>query len=287
MWASKLFTILAAASLVLGSKTPALGIKQGKIAITSPDGLHDATYPLEPPTSLSQPIVLSEGSTLKLTFNSVDKASGNAVFPQQAHLLFEDSKGGEDVTLPVSVKSNGRASWTFNTAKPISALTHTHGPLHLTLLLSALDSHTPLHYPIGELQLPSSILKAPLRRRHDLPPRQGEPAFQPQQELFHTFNQGEKSVGFIKSALGTGVVLSPWGVLLGLYSQISPKLDYKTPPSSAYLFLVSLAALEALIFVYWVGLRLYQLLPMFILLALVSAYTGKVALKALRSQSAR
>lgn len=43
-------------------------------------------------------------------------------------------------------------------------------------------------------------------------------------------------------------------------------------------FLLTLQALELLIAVYWVGLKLYQLLPIFLGLAGVSAYVGKVAL---------
>jgi oligosaccharyltransferase complex subunit delta (ribophorin II) len=42
------------------------------------------------------------------------------------------------------------------------------------------------------------------------------------------------------------------------YAQISSQLEFKSPPLSAYLFVGSLAALEALIFTYWVGLKLYQ-----------------------------
>ena len=100
-----------------------------------------------------------------------------------------------------------------NTAKPQSALTYTHGRLRLTLLLSSLSDHAPLSYPFGELSLPASILRSPPRNRHDLPPRIGEPAFQPEQELFHTFRDDEKTVGFVKSAIGTALALSPWVAL--------------------------------------------------------------------------
>lgn len=65
------------------------------------------------PTPLSSPIILSESSTLKLTFTVVDTVSGEGVFPQQAHLLFEDPKGVSDVTLPINVKGNGKASFTI------------------------------------------------------------------------------------------------------------------------------------------------------------------------------
>lgn len=42
------------------------------------------------------------------------------------------------------------------------------------------------------------------------------------------------------------------------FGKISPQLKYTTPPTSTYLFLITLAGLEGLILTYWVGLRLYQ-----------------------------
>lgn len=104
--------LLLLGAVVVDSKSAGLGIKNAKIAVSSPDGLHDVTYQLEPPTTLPQPIILSDQSTLRLTFTSIDASSQEPIFPQQAHLLFEDPKG-DDVTLPVNVKSNGKASWTF------------------------------------------------------------------------------------------------------------------------------------------------------------------------------
>ena len=49
-----------------------------------------------------------------------------------------------------------------------------------------------------------------------------------------------------------------------------------TPPIP---FLLSLTALEGLIFTYWIGLKLYHLLPILFPLTLVTAYTGKRALQ--------
>lgn len=69
-------------------------------------------YRLKEPAPLSKAIALEEGSTLKLTFGVVDTVSGEPVFPQQALLLFEDQRG-DDVRLPVTVKSNGKASFTI------------------------------------------------------------------------------------------------------------------------------------------------------------------------------
>ncbi|WVR05815.1 hypothetical protein IAU60_002840 [Kwoniella sp. DSM 27419] len=273
--------LVAAATATQVAAKGALGIKQAKVTVTSPDGVSDATYTLKEPAPLPNPITLTDSSIFKLSFMTIDTSTGEGVYPQQAHLLFEDTKGG-DVTLPVTVKGNGRAQITINTAKPHPALLPTHGTFHLTLLLSSLDTLEPLSYPLGELSLPASVLQPVARGRHDLPPRQGEPAFQREQEIQHTFKEEEKTVGWTKAVLGTIVTLAPWGVLLSLLGKISPSLNLQTPPVSSYVFLLVLAAIEGLIVVYWVGLKLYQLLPAFLGLSVVATYTGIVALRQLR-----
>ena len=71
------------------------------------------TYRLKELAPLPSAIELGEGGTLKFTFTAIDTTSGSAVQPKQAHLLFEDLKGEEDVTLPVTIKENGKASFTI------------------------------------------------------------------------------------------------------------------------------------------------------------------------------
>lgn len=188
------------------------------------------SFSLKEPTPLPSPIALSENTNFKLAFTVIDTTSGESMYPQQAHLLLEGLQSDDDdVTLPITVKSNGKAQITIvssrsriaqpvltlwqNAAKPHPALLTTRGKFHLTLILSSLDEYTPLAYPLGELSIPESILQPRPRKRHDLPPRAGEPAFQPEQELFHTFKEDPKTVGWTKSGAGIIVTLAPWGVL--------------------------------------------------------------------------
>ncbi|KAK4687279.1 hypothetical protein P7C73_g2841, partial [Tremellales sp. Uapishka_1] len=273
---------LALLSVVSAASTGALAIKNGKVAVTSPDGLNDVSHTLKEPT-LFPAVSLAAGSVFKLSFTAIDTSSGEGTVPQQAHILFEDARG-DQVTLPVNVKATGKAAFTINTAKLSPALQTTASPLHLTLLLSSLSSLEPLLYPLGEVSLPESLLSPPARKRHDLPARAGEPAFQAEQELFHTFKEDEKEIGWFKSILGTTIALAPWLVLLALIANIYPQFNLQTPPTSSYLFIATLAGLEGLIVVYWVGWKLYQFLPPFLALSVVSAYVGKVALGDLREK---
>ena len=80
------------------------------------------TSSLKEPTPLPAPIHLAEGSTFKLTFTIIDTESSSGVFPQQAHLLFESKDG--DVTLPLTVKSGGKAGFTIVSTLLQSPSTH-------------------------------------------------------------------------------------------------------------------------------------------------------------------
>jgi len=73
----------------------------------------ELTFRLKEPAPLPKAIELVEGGTLKFTFTAIDTSSGENVSPKQAHLVFEDMKGEEDVTLPVTVKDNGKAGFTI------------------------------------------------------------------------------------------------------------------------------------------------------------------------------
>ena len=75
---------------------------------------------MKEPAPLPSTIELGEGGTLKFTFTAIDTTSGQGVYPKQAHLLFEDLKGEEDVTLPVTVKENGKASFTIVSSLPFT-----------------------------------------------------------------------------------------------------------------------------------------------------------------------
>jgi hypothetical protein len=77
---------------------------------------------LKEPAPLPSAIELGEGGTLKFTFTAIDTTSGSVIQPKQAHLLFEDLKGEEDVTLPVTIKENGKASFTIVRLWPVSGV---------------------------------------------------------------------------------------------------------------------------------------------------------------------
>lgn len=66
--------------------------------------------------------------------------------------------------------------------------------------------------------------------------------------------------------------------------KVSSNIQFGAPPAMVYAFLGCLFALEGLILRYWIGWRLYQLLPPFIVLSGATAYVGAVALRGTRAE---
>ena len=87
-------------------------------------------------------------------------------------------------------------------------------PVEATLLLSS-PGTKPLKWDLGSLTLPISSQDVP-RKRHDLPPRAGEPAFAPLPEITHTFRPDEKVIGTTKALVGVVALILPWGFLFAL-----------------------------------------------------------------------
>ncbi|WOO76608.1 Dolichyl-diphosphooligosaccharide--protein glycosyltransferase subunit 2 [Vanrija pseudolonga] len=270
---------LVAASAVTAASS-SLAIKGGK-AVVSLGGVSDDALVFTKTSGWTTPLALPSAATLKLAFSIVDSDSGEGVVPKAAFVALSDDSG-EEVVLQVGVKANGKATYFLDTAKPPLGLAVTSGALNARLLLSDGDARKPLSFPLGVLELPGS--GEPARKRHSLPPRAGEPAFAEQGYLFHTFKEEEREIAFVKSVTGVVGVLAPWALLVLLINNVAPNLQFQTPPTAMYAFLACLVGLEGLILRYWIGWRLYQLLPPFLALAAVTAYVGTVALRAARAQ---
>ncbi|CAK9779668.1 hypothetical protein CC85DRAFT_285124 [Cutaneotrichosporon oleaginosum] len=263
-----------ALALLVPSALAKLDISGARAVVTGNNGAEKA-YAIEN-GKWSEPVALSPAATLKLTFTVTDGGSG--VAPQQAFIVFRDTQDDEaaPVTLQLGAKPTGKTTYYMDTSKIPSQLAHTSGALEASLVLS----HNGEGYKttLGALSLPeSSLLEKPAA-----PTIGNGIAFAPQPEITHTFRPDEKEIPVIKASLGAFAVMAPWMTLLALVGAVWPSFTVKTPPTMMYAWFACLVALEALILRYWIGLRLYQLLPPFIVLGAITAYVGTVALRAAR-----
>ncbi|KAF5356930.1 hypothetical protein D9756_006502 [Leucocoprinus leucothites] len=263
---------LIASLLLLAASVHAkiLTLQSPRVVVLGEKGLQLRSEPLSLAHKISTPITLNTTDSLKLTFQVLDKSSSEGIQPHQTFLRFYDATTSEEGIQPIRVTSGGKARFELNMAKPPLSFPPTvEGvPLQVTLYLGKPD-YTPVAVELFDLYVPAS-----------LPPsvHPEEADFHPLPVIKHTFAPAQKLPSKFVSTLFSGLVLAPWALLLGLWSQVSPRLTHAFSPSILP-FIASLGAYEVLIFYYWVNLRLGQVLLYGGILAIVTLFTGKHALR--------
>ena len=163
-------------------------------------------------------------------------------------------------------------------------------PLSVSLLLGSY-AHSPYSLELFDLYLPPS---------QSAPEHPDEKTFHPQPEIVHTFRPDQKVPSkFVSGLAALSVAVAPWLLLIGLvseiwldcscfvelklrlpfqWSQVPISLPYVASPSILP-FTLSLTAFEALLFWYWVDLKLGQVLAYGAVLSFTTAVAGKKALE--------
>ncbi|KAI0044947.1 hypothetical protein FA95DRAFT_1608110 [Auriscalpium vulgare] len=260
-------------SLLLLPLAAALAVNAGQLSIQSPrftvlssDGNQLRTEQISLSKKAKEPVTLGPTDSLKLTFQ-VKEEGGEGVQPHQTFLRFYDETTGEEGIQPVKVTASGKAKFDFNMARPPASLPPSGAaPLKVSLILGSFV-HTPATVELFDLVVPPSLSAV----------HPDEQTFHPLPEIQHTFRPEQKVPPKAVSAVFTGIVLSPWLVLIGLWGYLQPRVPHLFS-LSILPFTVSLGALEALLLWYWVELRLGQILLYGAGAAFVAAVTGKQAL---------
>ncbi|KAF8761103.1 Oligosaccharyltransferase subunit Ribophorin II [Rhizoctonia solani] len=241
----------------LALQATALSLKGPKFAVTSAKAsiVRAETIELDGPLTT---VTVGKSENLRVSFTVLGD-DGNPVRPYQAFLRMVDEKSGEEGIQPVKVGKDGKGKVEISISRPpVSLPPTTENPLSVSLILGSF-THTPRTVPLFNLRLPPS---AP-----------------------------------VVSATFAAIALAPWLVLAGLVgltpsrhtwsltfpgiqlSQISTPLNTSTKALSyTGPFLSLLFALEGLLFVYWLKLRLFQVLTYGVILAVMAAGAGKRAL---------
>ncbi|KAF7339811.1 Dolichyl-diphosphooligosaccharide--protein glycosyltransferase subunit 2 [Mycena venus] len=218
------------------------------------------------------PMALGPTDSLKLTFQIMEDGHKEGVVkgvqPLQTFLRLYDPETKEEGIQPIRVTPAGKAKFELNMAKPpLSLPPTTTTPLQVTLIIGH-PSHSPLKIELFDMVLPES---------HPAPQHPDEASFHLLPEIVHTFRAPQKVPPRTISALFAGVALSPWAVLLALWSQVFPGAPHLFSPSILP-FITSLGAFEVLLVWYWVDLKLGHVLLYGGILSLATLFTGKTAL---------
>ncbi|KAH0826650.1 oligosaccharyl transferase delta subunit [Lanmaoa asiatica] len=219
-------------------------------------------------TQKPEPLTLGPSDTLKLTFQLTESDQGKGVQPHQTFLRFYDQLSGEEGIQPVRVTPGGKAKFELNMARPPPSLPPTTDrPLAVSLILGSFV-HDPATFDLFDLYVPTSSTPAP---------HPDEASFHPQPPIAHAFHPEQKLPLKIVSALFTALVLAPWVALLALWGNVGIRVPHLFSPRILP-FTVLLGAFEALLFWYWVDLKLGQVLLYAGILAVPTVFAGKTAL---------
>ncbi|KXN84059.1 Dolichyl-diphosphooligosaccharide--protein glycosyltransferase subunit 2 [Leucoagaricus sp. SymC.cos] len=264
---------LIASLLLIAASVQAkiLTLQSPRFTVLDSKGQQSRAEPLSLAHKSSTPITLSTTDTLKLTFQVIDKESGEGIQPHQTFLRFYDAATNEEGIQPIRVTPGGKAKFELTMSRPpISFPPSADAPLQVTLYIGKPD-YTPVAAELFDLYVP-----------HSQPPpvHPDEASFHPLPEIQHTFRPEQKLPPKIVSAVFSGLVIAPWALLLGLWSQVSPRLTHAFSPNVAP-FILSLGAFEVLIFYYWVNLKIGQVLLYGGVLGIVTLFTGKHALSSI------
>ncbi|KAF8870646.1 Dolichyl-diphosphooligosaccharide--protein glycosyltransferase subunit Swp1 [Infundibulicybe gibba] len=244
-----------------------LTLQSPRFIVTSSTGNQLRSEPISLAQKTPVPVSLTQTDILKLTFQIVEKDSGNGVLPHQTFLRFYDEKSGEEGIQPIRVATSGRPSLnSYNMSKPPLSLPPTStNPLKVSLIVGS-SLHTPFTTELFDLTIPAS---------HPPPQHPDEPSFHLLPEIHHTFRPAQKLPPKIISAFFSALVVSPWVVLLGLV-RVATTARLFSP--SILPFISTLGAFEVLLVWYWVDLKLGQVLLYGAVLGLVTIFAGKQAL---------
>ncbi|KAJ1037305.1 hypothetical protein NDA11_001860 [Ustilago hordei] len=295
-------------------------LKSAKLALSTVDGSSRLSKDFSTqsdyskntaPFDLSGPTQLENDDVIRLTFSlGVEDASskkaankdgpalGKEHVPHQAFVvLAADGKESDPPShaWPVTVKpSNGKVSWNLRTDRIPAPLLRASPPLTLSLLIANFPAnsasegaYSPLSLPLVSLTPPTSLVDAALESASSsLSAREKaerEQGFHGLPEHKHTFGipPTETMPSTKVSGLASIVTAAvPWVFLLGALGIIEPEIQ--TPSSKALVLFAALAALEGLAVRYWIGLTLFQMLPLLLGAGLVTIVVGRSALVELR-----
>jgi len=269
-----MFSLFPVILLALSAQASILTLSSPRFTVTDSTGSQIRSEQISLNHKSSTPVDLSQKDILKLTFQIIDD-TGKGVQPHQTFLRFYDEKSGEEGIQPVRVTLGGKAKFELNLSKPPLSLPPTpkSDPLQVTLLIGS-SLHDPLSIELFDLVLPRSL---------PAPEHPDEASYYPLPEIKHTFRPDHKLPPRFISAVSAALVVTPWVVLLSLWSQVAPRPAYLLSPSILP-FIVCLGAFEGLLFWYWVDLKLGQVLLYGAIISIPTIFTGKTALASIGSR---
>ncbi|RGP55024.1 hypothetical protein FSPOR_11997 [Fusarium sporotrichioides] len=248
------------------------GFKDGSATVASKQG-HGATAKFSNQEPAKNALVLGKADTIKVSLTTTEDSEAKR--PHQAFIVITESTGIE-VALPLDIKSSGKAVAAISHKDLAVPMLLSDEPLKVNLVLGSFGSSNPLISPVFNIEI-YHVPNTPL------PPFERPMRYGPRAEIHHIFKVGETSPPMIISVVFVTAIVCTFPMLLVAWNKLGANLDHlpkavQAAPISHALFVGSIIAIEGSFFLYYVKWNLFQLLPVFMGLSVVTFLSGVKAL---------
>ncbi|KAG0216863.1 Dolichyl-diphosphooligosaccharide--protein glycosyltransferase subunit Swp1 [Mortierella sp. GBAus27b] len=277
---AKFRTLLVAALLASISSVLAESWKVNDInlQLVSADGAKKAEHKLEYPYEVKD---LSADPTDSLKFSFKLE---NSERPHQAMVLFQSQDEYKDeIMVAAPVKSSGKGRFELNFARADRKFRYDTRSYSMTLLIGGFKVAEPFKYTLGYIEVKGSTSNPATR------PKRVEYKARP--EIHHQFRPDQKLIDQNISGAFTILVLTPFAVLLVLWSQLAIRFEplialFSRPLDliTSLVFFGSLAGIEYVLYLYWSHVTLFPVLQYLGVLSIVAFLSGRAALSTIQKR---
>ncbi|KAI9032164.1 Oligosaccharyltransferase subunit Ribophorin II-domain-containing protein [Hyaloraphidium curvatum] len=274
-----------------------IAIKEIRARVAGADGSMGEVQKLTYPNKFPQPLEVSYPGALKLAFKVYDGKLEDKppLAVNQAVLVLTNRETKEDSSFIAEASKVGTYGLDvdLNSAAVLESLRYRPGTYEMSLVLGSFSTTHALKYDVGALKI---ILPLPNEPGYVAPAKEGPAGAGAQDpvnyavkpEITHVFRPGPKQAPVVVSGFFTLLVLSPWLLLLAGWQQLgfSP-LSGSSASTSQGPFVIAIAALPVLMYLYWTRLNLFQLLGYMAGWGCFTFITGRRALREHAAQRIR
>jgi oligosaccharyltransferase complex subunit delta (ribophorin II) len=222
----------------------------------------------------SATLSLDAQTSLEVTFDTLK--DGKGVQAHQTVMALSDLSTGLEFFFPATVRPNGKAKLSITPKKIPRAL---HGkPLDVSILVGSFGKDKSVEVHAG------SKVIVPSSQEHKPPVRLG-----PKPEIHHQFRASPRTVSAVVALVFAGAAAFTTVVLFGYWASVGANINslskaLSDAPVGHVGLIASLASLETVFILYYLGRSIFDTLWSFAIIAPIIVFTGSRALRDVRER---
>ncbi|XP_046882159.1 dolichyl-diphosphooligosaccharide--protein glycosyltransferase subunit 2 isoform X1 [Hypomesus transpacificus] len=230
-------------------------------------------YPFKAKTSFT-----ADGhQNFAMSFQLVDVNTGVELTPHQTFVRLHNPKTGQEVVFVAEPDSKNLYKFELDTADRKSEFDSMSGTYALHLMVGDATLENPILWSVADVVLKFLDEEAPATI-------QSKTLYVPKPDIQHLFREPEKKPPTVVSNTFTGLILSPFLLLLVLWLKLGANISNFSLSPSSVLFHIGHAAMLGLMYVYWTHLNMFQTLKYLAIIGSLTFLAGNrmLALKAVK-----